>query len=92
MNDRDAADEQPNVIEGTDAAAMGTKPPPGAAAPGASVDATERLVPGADADARLLENPSKPWATSLAASDPDAGVQNDGGRDSDPLLEDGARD
>ncbi len=92
MNDRDDAAERPNVIEGADAAALGTTPSPGAAPLGASVESTERLVPGADADARMLENPSKPWATSLAAADPDAGVGNELDRESDPLLEDGVRD
>ena len=92
MNERDDAVERANVIEGADAAAMGTSPPPTTAPPGASVESTERLVPGADADARMLENPSKPWATSLAAADPDAGVGNELDRTSDPLLEDGVRD
>lgn len=92
MNDRDRADERPNVIEGADAAALGTTEAPEAAPPGATVDASERLVPGADADARLLENPAKPWSTSLAADHPTAGVGNELDRETDPLLEDGARD
>ena len=91
MNDRDAAEPQPNVIEGADAAALGTAPSPGTEPPAATVDDTERLVPGADADARTLDNPSRPWATTLAALDPGAGVGNDLEGESDPLLEDGAR-
>ena len=53
----------------------------------AVVDPTERRVPGADADERAAMNSVKPWATSLAADHPTAGIANDGGRESDPLPE-----
>lgn len=70
------ADSSPNVIEGADAAALGTSEPPETAPPGASVDPSEHLVPGADFD----EHPpteAKPWSTTLAAASHGAGVAND---------------
>lgn len=91
MDDREPTDERPNTIEGADAAALGTTPAPESAPPGATVDATERLVPGADADARMLENPAKPWSTSLAADHPSAGAGNERDRTVDPLLDDDVR-
>lgn len=87
MHDRQDTDQQPMAIEGADAASLGTAPPPRSAPDAAVVDPTERRVPGADADERAATNSVKPWATSLAADHPTAGVANDGGREGDPLLE-----
>jgi hypothetical protein len=63
-------------LEGADAAALGTGDPPLPAPPGATVDADERLVPGADHDL-LDRRAAKPWFTSLAAKSEQAGVAND---------------
>jgi hypothetical protein len=57
-------------------AALGTTPPPEPAPPGARVDASEHLVPGAGFDDRPRTE-SKPWFTSLAAESGQAGVAND---------------
>lgn len=75
MDERDRTPESPNVIEGTDAAALGTAPPPTGAPPGAQVDPGEGRVPGPTHDAP--PRAAKPWATSLAADSDQAGVAND---------------
>ena len=63
------------ALEGADQAALGVSPPPTTAPPGASVDPTEELVPGATkADRATTE--SKPWFTSLAA-DSEHGVSDE---------------
>ena len=71
-----SAEREPNVVEGADAAALGTTSPPETAPPGAQVDPSEHLVPGADFDARRADA-AKPWSTSLAFADDQAGVAND---------------
>jgi hypothetical protein len=73
--DRTAAHEV-NAIEGADAAALGQAPPPSSAPPGASVDPSEHLVPGADFEDHPATE-AKPWSSSLAARDSQAGVAND---------------
>ena len=71
-----SVERRPNSIEGADDAALGTTPAPEPAPPGAEVDATERLVPGASFD-DTLPTEAKPWSSTLAARDPQAGVAND---------------
>jgi hypothetical protein len=66
----------PGALEGADTGALGTDAPPSPAPPGAQVDASEHLVPGA----KFGEGPkteAKPWFTSLAAESHQAGVAND---------------
>ena len=78
MTDTDAAEpkrEPSGAIEGADQAALGVSPPPNPAPPGASVDPTEELVPGATKGDRSATE-SKPWFTSLAA-DSEHGVSNE---------------
>lgn len=72
-------DERPDaddleVIEGTDAGALGIDEAPVSAPPGARVDDGEHLVPGATFDEPIRE--AKPWATTLAAESSQAGVGN----------------
>jgi hypothetical protein len=62
-------------LEGTDPAALGITPPPNPAPPGASVDPTEELVPGAT-KGDTVTTESKPWFTSLAA-DSEHGVSDE---------------
>jgi hypothetical protein len=76
MDEDRTRERQPNVIEGADAGALGTSPPPETAPPGAEVDASEHLVPGATFDDRPPTG-AKPWFTSLAFDDDQAGVGND---------------
>lgn len=66
----------PGAIEGADAGALGTDAPPTPAPPGAEVDASEHLVPGA-AFGEGPKTESKPWFTSLGAESDQAGVAND---------------
>jgi hypothetical protein len=66
----------PNAIEGADAAALGQAEPPQTAPAGARVDPSEHRVPGSDADAHPARA-AKPWFTSLAATEPRAGVGNE---------------
>jgi hypothetical protein len=63
-------------IDGVDRAALGIAPPPQPAPPGASVDPSEEMVPGANAADRPATE-SKPWFTSLAAHSDQAGVGNE---------------
>lgn len=63
-------------LEGADAAALGTVPPPQTAPEAAQVDPEEVLVPGADFGDRVATD-SKPWFTSLADESRQAGVGND---------------
>jgi hypothetical protein len=72
------------VIEGADDAALGTAEPPSSAPAGAVVDATERLVPGADADATLGAEGAKPWSSTLAARSVQAGVRNEDADETGP--------
>jgi hypothetical protein len=60
-------------IEGADSAALGLEPEPLSAPSGAHVDPTMRQVPGAKfgEDAPTT---AKPWATSLATENDDAGI------------------
>jgi hypothetical protein len=62
-------------LEGADQAALGVSPLPAPAPPGASVDPTEELVPGATKGDRVTTE-SKPWFTSLAA-DSEHGVSDE---------------
>jgi hypothetical protein len=79
---------KPNAIPGADAAALGQAPAPDTAPPGARVDASEHRVPGSDADDRPT-GAAKPWFTSLAAKDPQAGVGNEAPEEApeDPLTD-----
>jgi hypothetical protein len=64
------------ALDGADAGALGTDAPPSPAPPGAEVDPSEHLVPGAT----FGEGPkteAKPWFTSLGAESDQAGVAND---------------
>jgi len=82
--DERAGDDGPGALEGADAAALGTTPPPEPAPAGAKVDATEQRVPGPTFDGP--EEAAKPWATSLAAESSQAGVANVPA-DEDPLQD-----
>jgi hypothetical protein len=76
MNKDRSIQGEPNVVEGADAAALGQTEAPRSAPPGAEVDPSEHLVPGA----RFDDHPAveaKPWSSSLAARDSEAGVAND---------------
>ena len=89
MNKDRSGSDEPHVIEGTDDAALGRTDPPQTAPPAARVDASEHRVPGANADEHRA---AKPWFTSLAARDPQAGVSNEppeapGQRSDDPLTD-----
>lgn len=78
MTDSDAHEpkrDPSGAIEGADQAALGVGPAPSPAPPGASVDSTEELVPGATKGDRATTQ-SKPWFTSLAA-DSDHGVSDE---------------
>ena len=68
-------DDLPAALEGTDDAALGTAPPPESAPPGARVDEAEHRVPGPTFDGP--GRAAKPWASSLAAESPQAGVANE---------------
>lgn len=63
-------------IEGADSASLGLTGQPEPAPPGAQVDDAGRLVPGAG-DNEPRPGEAKPWHTSLAARDEEAGVAND---------------
>jgi hypothetical protein len=71
------ADLGPDAIEGADAAALGTAAPPESAPPGADVDPTDRLAGLTPAEAATPPSTPRPWATTLAARGPDAGVMVD---------------
>ena len=76
MDDKRSIGDRLGGLEGADAAALGTDPPPESAPTGAQVDDEERLMPGP----RFDESPAtdaKPWFTSLAAGSDQAGVAND---------------
>jgi len=90
MNKDRSGPDEPRVIEGADDGALGRTDPPQTAPPGARVDASEHRVPGANADEHPEE--PKPWFTSLAARDQQAGVGNEppeapGARSEDPLTD-----
>ncbi len=76
MDDKRASGDRLDAIEGADSAALGLTGVPQTAPPGAKVEDTERLVPGADFD-DTRKNEAKPWQTSLAAGSEGAGVAND---------------
>ena len=76
MDDKRSSIDSLGGLEGADAAALGTDPPPEPAPPGAVVDDDERLVPGAHFD-DVRRDQAKPWFTSLAAGSEQAGVAND---------------
>jgi len=76
MDDKRSTVDKLGGLEGADAAALGTGAGPESAPPGAEILDDERLVPGADADARPRDQ-AKPWFTSLAAESDQAGVAND---------------
>jgi hypothetical protein len=76
MDDTPPKTDRLGAIEGADSASLGLTGDPEPAPPGAQVDDSGRLVPGAgDNEPRLGE--SKPWQTTLAARDEGAGVAND---------------
>jgi hypothetical protein len=83
MDERRPDDETPDVFEGTDAAALGTAPPTESAPPGARVDDAETHVPGPTFDGP--GRTAKPWSSSLAADNPQAGVANEPDPTADPL-------
>ena len=85
MDERPTDDETPTVIEGTDAAALGTAPLTESAPPGARVDEAETHVPGPTFDGP--GRTEKPWSSSLAAQSPQAGVANEADASPDPLEE-----
>jgi len=85
MDERRPDDEIPAVIEGTDAAALGTAPATESAPPGARVDDAETHVPGPTFDGP--GRTEKPWSSSLAAQSPQAGVANEADPAADPLEE-----
>jgi hypothetical protein len=66
----------PGALEGADAGALGTDAPPSSAPPGAQVDPSEHLVPGAT-HGEGPKTAAKPWFTSLGAESDQAGVAND---------------
>jgi hypothetical protein len=75
MDEKTSERERLGVIEGTDDAALGIDADPAGAPAGAAVDPTETRVPGA-----TKEGPAqgvKPWSTTLAFNDEQAGVGND---------------
>lgn len=71
-----AAAEKLGGIEGTDAGALGTEPPPESAPDSAEVDGADNRVPGPDFGDRVA-TADKPWFTSLAFESDQAGVGND---------------
>ena len=75
MTDKQRQVENLDVIEGTDAGALGIDEPPTSAPPGAEVDPGDTRVPGEPMDGPGHE--SKPWFTSLAAESDQAGVANE---------------
>ena len=77
MNEKRDVTDRLGGLEGAAAAALGTGDPPAPAPPGATVDADERLVPGADHDLMNRRDEAKPWFSSLAAKSDQAGVAND---------------
>ena len=75
MDEKRSGRDRLGTIEGVDDAALGIDAEPAGAPPGAQVDATDTRVPGA-----TKEGPAqgvKPWSTSLAFDDDQAGVAND---------------
>jgi hypothetical protein len=76
MNDTRPPADRLRAIEGADSAALGLTPDPEGAPPGAQVDDSQRLVPGAGRN-EPAAGEVKPWQTSLAARDEGAGVAND---------------
>lgn len=72
---RSAADKL-GGIEGTDAGALGTEPPPQSAPEAAEVDDADTSIPGPDFGDHVA-TADKPWFTSLAAESDQAGVGND---------------
>lgn len=76
MDDPRQVTDPPGGLEGADAAALGTAPPPESAPPAAEVDDEEHLVPGATFGDHPPVEP-KPWFTTLAAESDQAGVAND---------------
>lgn len=84
MDERRPDDTAPDVIDGTDAAALGTAPPPESAPPGARVEEAETHVPGPTFDGP--GRTEKPWSSSLAADSAQAGVANEPDPTADPLA------
>jgi hypothetical protein len=79
MDDRDDTTppaDRSRAIEGADSASLGLTGPPESAPPGARVEDAGDLVPGAGENLPG-SGEEKPWFTSLAARDDDAGVGND---------------
>lgn len=85
MDERRPDEDTPTVIEGADAAALGTAPPTESAPPGARVDEAETHVPGPTFDGP--GRTEKPWSSSLAADSQQAGVANEADPTADPLQE-----
>lgn len=75
MTDTSPERDRLNVVDGADDHALGIGQPPEAAPPGAEIDGSESLVPGA----RFTEptDAVRPWQTTLGAVDEQAGVAND---------------
>ena len=76
MEERRSAADKLAGLDGTDAGALGTAPPPESAPDAAEIDHEENRVPGASFGDRLPTE-EKPWMTSLAAESGQAGVAND---------------
>jgi hypothetical protein len=76
MDDPRSAADRLKAIEGADAGALGTTPPPDSAPPDAQEPIDEHRVPGATQGDRVPDE-AKPWFTSLAAESDQAGVGND---------------
>lgn len=72
----EAATDSPVPTPGVGRDALGMGPAPASAPPGAAVDPTEELVPGAGFEEHPLTE-AKPWHTSLAFESSQAGVGND---------------
>jgi hypothetical protein len=76
MDDTRPPADRLRAIEGADSASLGLTGTPEPAPPGAQVEDAGSLVPGAGENEPRPDE-SKPWQTTLAARDDQAGVAND---------------
>ena len=76
MDDTRPPVDRLRAVEGADSASLGLTGEPEPAPPGAQLEAGGELVPGAG-DNEPRPNEVKPWHTTLAARDEQAGVAND---------------